>query len=96
MGIGEGIRSQVKIGDEREKILQAMVNAGAWHSLTCGEVESDVIYDYFYFGPKDREKAIVFMTASVYQNGRYKLDYIFNNSDSITYIPEACLPPEFK
>jgi hypothetical protein len=59
--IGEEIRSRVGIGDEREKALQAMVAAGAWSSIKCEEIDNDVIYDYFYFGPKDKDKAFVFM-----------------------------------
>jgi hypothetical protein len=94
--IGEDIRSRVELGDERGKVLQAMVDAGAWYSIKCGEIENERIFDYFYFGPKDREKASVFRTTSAYQDGRYVLHFITNNSDSITYIREECLPPEFK
>lgn len=93
--IGEDIRSRVKIGEDREEALQAMVNAGAWSSIKCGELEKDVIVDYHYFGPKDRDEAFVWMTRSVYQDGRYVVEFIGNNSDSLTNIPELCLPPDF-
>lgn len=94
--IGKDIRSRVEIGEARDKALQAMVDAGAWYSIKCAEIENDVIYDYFYFGPTDRDKAYIFMTTSTYQDGHYLLEIISNNSDSVTSIPEKCFPPEIK
>jgi hypothetical protein len=96
--IGEDIRSRVEIGNDREKILQAMVDAGAWYSTKCREIEKDVIYDYFYFGPKEKDRVFVFRTTSDYQESRYVLAAISNYSDSISIadIPDACLPPEFQ
>lgn len=93
--ITQVVRSRVKIGDDREKALQAMVDAGAWATVKCGELEYEVIDDYYFFGPKDRKNVIAWMTISIYKDRRYVIDFIGNNRDSID-VPEHCLPHELK
>lgn len=96
--IGEDISSRVEIGDKREKVFQAMGDAGAWHSIKCREIEKDVIHDLFYFGLKDKNKVFVFGTTSAYHDGEYVLASVGNYGDSMSIndIPEMCLPPEFR
>ena len=87
----EIVAARVKIGDNRDIVLEAMLDSGAWYHGVCWYKE--VVDDLYFFESKYGNQPIVWSIGSEKQNDKYIVFNVGTISDSM-YLPEECSPPE--